>query len=176
MTEAVWLSSTDPAAMLDYLLRRNQNTGTVAGERMGNRVSDRKLRLLALACWSHNREWRVSGEMPAGAEAVSAFDQVEPHRAAALLRDIAGNPFRPVTWTGEQRHAWTCRAHDVLRLARAAYDQRQPDDTLDSMRLLILRDALLDADCPEESLLDHLASEGPHVRGCWALDLVLGRD
>jgi hypothetical protein len=54
-------------------------------------------------------------------------------------------------------------------LAQAIYDERAFD------RLPILADALLDAGCDNEELLAHLRSEGPHVRGCWAVDLILGK-
>lgn len=42
-------------------------------------------------------------------------------------------------------------------------------------RLPILADALQDAGCENEDILNHLRGEGPHVRGCWALDLVLSK-
>jgi hypothetical protein len=42
-------------------------------------------------------------------------------------------------------------------------------------RLPILADALEDAGCDDGDLLAHLRGDGPHVRGCWALDLVLER-
>jgi hypothetical protein len=42
--------------------------------------------------------------------------------------------------------------------------------------LPLLADALQDAGCAEQSLLEHLRGPGPHARGCWALDLVLGKE
>ncbi|HET6573028.1 MAG TPA: hypothetical protein VFG68_05455 [Fimbriiglobus sp.] len=56
----------------------------------------------------------------------------------------------------------------AVDLARAIYEGRAFD------RLPILADALQDAGCDDEQLLAHCRSEGPHVRGCWAVDLVLG--
>jgi biotin carboxyl carrier protein len=89
---------------------------------------------------------------------------------AALLRDLCGNPFRPV----EIAPAW--RTRDVLALAQTAYDSRSlPAASLDPVRLAILADALEEAGCAEQSLLDHLRSPGPHVRGCWTVDLVLAK-
>jgi hypothetical protein len=94
----------------------------------------------------------------------------EPVRAQTnLLRDIFGNPFRPVILDP----AW--RTADVLTLARAAYDERPlPAGTLDPARLALLTDALEEAGCSNTDILGHLRSPGPHIRGCWALDLVLG--
>ena len=53
-------------------------------------------------------------------------------------------------------------------LARETYDDRA------FHRLPILADALEDAGCDDEAILGHLRSHGPHVRGCWAVDLCLG--
>lgn len=50
----------------------------------------------------------------------------------------------------------------------------QEDGAFD--RLPILADALEDADCPDRDWLDHFRHGTNHARGCWALDLVLGRN
>jgi hypothetical protein len=50
------------------------------------------------------------------------------------------------------------------------------EGTLDPARLTVLADALEDAGCTDADLLGHLRSPGPHVRGCWAVDLVLGKE
>jgi hypothetical protein len=64
----------------------------------------------------------------------------------------------------------------VASLAAAAYEERLPlNGTLDPARLAVLSDALEEAGCADEAILSHLRSPGPHVRGCWALDLVLGK-
>lgn len=64
----------------------------------------------------------------------------------------------------------------VFSLAQAAYDERElPGGHLDNARLAVLSDALEEAGCTDETILSHLRSPGPHVRGCWALDLVLGK-
>ena len=102
----------------------------------------------------------------------STADAVDTERAAqaALLRDIFGNPFRPVT----PDPAW--RSPQVVALAQAAYDQRElPSGTLDGARLAVLADALEEAGCTNADLLDHLRGPGPHVRGCWVVDLILGK-
>jgi len=88
----------------------------------------------------------------------------------AILRDILGNPFRPVAVDP----AW--RTPPVISLAQGAYDERHlPAGTLDSDRLAVLADALEDAGCDGTDILTHLRGPGPHVRGCWAVDLVLAR-
>jgi hypothetical protein len=83
---------------------------------------------------------------------------------AALLRDIFGNPFRPVTFAP----SW--RTDTVLSLARQMYDLR------DFSAMPILADALQDAGCDNDDVLDHCRGPGPHVRGCWVVDLVLGKE
>jgi hypothetical protein len=87
-----------------------------------------------------------------------------------LLLCIFGNPFRPVVINS----AWLTAT--VVSLAAVAYEERNlPSGLLDSARLAILADALEDAGCTDATLLDHLRGPGPHVRGCFALDLVLGK-
>jgi hypothetical protein len=62
----------------------------------------------------------------------------------------------------------------VLKLAQAAYDDRRlPSGLLDNTRLAVLSDALEEADCIEADILCHLRGSGPHVRGCWVVDLIL---
>lgn len=153
--------------------------------------------------------------------------------AAAVFREIVGNPFLPVvrvddTATPQSVHdaasdfvrrnagpvliwrlSWATET--VRALAEAAYGEtaerclkckgtgtwirdqradcpacrgtgsvvvitRNQEGTLDPARLAVLSDALEEAGCAEAALLTHLRSPGPHVRGCWALDLVLGRE
>jgi hypothetical protein len=65
----------------------------------------------------------------------------------------------------------------VLKLAQAAYDNRLlPSGLLDNGCLAILADALEEAGCTDADILSHLRGPGPHARGCWALDLVLGKE
>jgi hypothetical protein len=92
----------------------------------------------------------------------------------ALLRDIFGNPFRPPSPVPAVVLAWN--GGTVRRLAEFLYAERgMPEGTLDTARLAILGDALLDAGCDNEELIQHCRSTGPHVRGCWAVDLILGK-
>ena len=57
----------------------------------------------------------------------------------------------------------------MATLARRTYDEG------DFAALPVLGDALEDAGCADPELLGHLRGPGPHVRGCWALDLLLGK-
>jgi hypothetical protein len=226
MTEQEWLACDDPKPMLDFL---NWRAPPAWGE-----VSDRKLRLFAVACcrrvWHlaphHDsrgaveaaerfadggdtaadlrdvylpaaqvfyglREGRqadreaaraacsaaaksgwtaanLSGEWSLAAEVAGGVN-AGPGRAD-LLRDIFGNPFRPVAVSP----SW--QTPQVVALAQAAYEERElPAGTLDVTRLAVLADALEDAGCDQADLLAHLRGSGLHVRGCWAVDLVLGK-
>jgi hypothetical protein len=90
---------------------------------------------------------------------------VSPREQARLLRDIFGNPFRPIALDP----AWL--TSDVLALARGIYDERAFD------RMPILADALQDAGCDSEDVLNHCRDANQvHVRGCWVVDLVLGKE
>jgi hypothetical protein len=92
-------------------------------------------------------------------------------RQAALLRCVFGNPFRPTTL---DRSLLTPTA---LSLADATYAERSlPSGELDLSRLRVLSDALEEAGCTDAEILSHLRSPGPHVCGCWAVDLILGKE
>ncbi len=82
---------------------------------------------------------------------------------ADFLRDIFGNPFRPVAFDPD----W--RTSTAVAIAQLAYDSREFGN------LPVLADALQDAGCENADILDHLRGPGPHVRGCWVVDLVLGK-
>jgi hypothetical protein len=82
---------------------------------------------------------------------------------AEVVRDIFGNPFRPVNFDPGWRTA------DVLGLANGIYEDRAFD------RLPLLADALMDAGCDDDQVIGHCRSPGPHSRGCWVVDLVLGK-
>ena len=82
---------------------------------------------------------------------------------SVIVRDIFGNPFRPVT----PDPAWLTPA--VVALAHTIYDGRAFD------RMPELADALETAGCDDADVLDHCRNGGEHVRGCWVVDLVLGK-
>ncbi len=92
------------------------------------------------------------------------------HVPSALAREIFGSPSRPVTLDA----AWLTPT--VTLLAQATYDERiLPAGTFQPDRLAILADALEDVGCTDAAILDHLRGLGPHVRGCWVVDLLLGK-
>jgi hypothetical protein len=103
------------------------------------------------------------------------FRQAEAERQRAvrefqlgLLRDVFGPlPFRKV-----RIHPSVRRWGDgtVVSVATAIYDERAFD------RLPILADALEDAGCTNPDLLGHLRGPEPHARGCWPVDLLLGKE
>ena len=83
---------------------------------------------------------------------------------ATWFRDIFGNPFRPVSFSPE----W--RTSTAISLAKGMYNSR------DFSAMPILADALQDAGCNSEDILDHCRdANGVHVRGCWVVDLILGK-
>jgi hypothetical protein len=91
--------------------------------------------------------------------------RAEEKAQADLLRCIVGLlPFRPVTL----RPAWLSAT--AKQLAVTIYEDRTFD------RLPILADALEEAGCTDADVLAHCRGPGPHVRGCWALDLILGKE
>jgi hypothetical protein len=191
MTEAEWLGATDPAVKLSAL------RGT---------SSARKLRLFCCACcrrvWNAMADdgrraveaaERDADQPPADADpldgrvidpvaggprhgtiyaaecaadaAVTAPDpKAEGAAQCALLADIFGNPFRPVALDP----SWLTSA--VVALATGIYADRASD------RLPILADALQDAGCDNADVLDHCRGDGRHVRGCWVVDLLLGKE
>jgi hypothetical protein len=219
MTEDEWVTSIDPQTML-WLVR--------------GQVSERKLRLFAVACcrlvWhllvdersrravevaerfadggatqqeleaARSDAWQFTlyevweEEAPdLGADALNAADapawaaewspeairavvavqrSLGPTGAAAqadLLRCIFGNPLRFFTLDAPPSHV-------ARQLAQVAYDDRRlPDGTLDLGRLAVLADALEDGGCDDPQILGHLRGPGPHSRGCFAVDAVLGR-
>jgi hypothetical protein len=84
---------------------------------------------------------------------------------AELFRDIFGNPFRPVTFSD----SW--RTDTALALARQMYESR------DFGAMPIHADALQHAECDNEDILNHCRdANATHVRGCWVIDLVLGKE
>jgi hypothetical protein len=108
--------------------------------------------------------WRASA--PAAEDVVRVechFHEYAPEHGH-LIRDIFGNPFRPVAFSSE----W--RTDTAVSLARQMYESR------DFSAMPILADALQDAGCDSDDILNHCRGEGPHVRGCWVVDVILGNE
>jgi hypothetical protein len=126
----------------------------------------------AVVRWACLAAWTTAAEaVKAAKTAESVANSKDLAAQCELLRELIGNPFRPVSLDP----AWQTAA--VFALAQAAYDNRiLPAGTLEPLRLAILADALEEAGCTEQAILDHLRGSGPHVRGCWALDAVLGKN
>jgi hypothetical protein len=218
MTEAEWLSCTDPTPMLNFLKER---------------ADKRRCLLFACACerrlWGHpdcerekveatesyadgqataaevlaalehigsehytlgdvtdmdpvawaNDESERSAEYAANIKQggpknstlgnIQAWDDsyaTERNAHATLLREIFGTPFLPA----EVEPSWlTWNLGTVVRLAKGIYEDRVFD------HMPILADALEDAGCQDVDILSHCRQQAPHVRGCWVLDLLLGK-
>jgi hypothetical protein len=85
-------------------------------------------------------------------------------RQNAVFRDLVGHLLHAVHFDPR----W--RTSDVVGIARGIYDERA------FSRMPILADALMDAGCEDETVIEHCRGDGPHVRGCWVVDLVLGKE
>jgi hypothetical protein len=104
--------------------------------------------------------WRSAAHAASRAGSTWYAEMAEQCR---LVRDIFGNPFRPVALDA----AWLTST--VVALAKGIYEERAFD------RMPILADALQDAGCDHPDILDHCRGPGPHVRGCWVVDLILDK-
>lgn len=94
-------------------------------------------------------------------------DKTERKARCELIRDLMGNPFRPVAIAP----AWSAwNDGTVQKIAQAIYDDRAFD------RMPILADALEEAGCTNTDILAHCRQPGEHVCGCWVVDLVLGKE
>jgi hypothetical protein len=98
--------------------------------------------------------------------AMAKFEERVRERTAqvAMLRDVLGNPFHPITLSP----SWLTST--VVSLANQMYDSR------DFSAMPILADALMDSGCDNETILTHCRGPGQHVRGCWAIDRLIGRE
>jgi hypothetical protein len=123
-------------------------------DRTGNRAGH-------FAIWSlHPHPGKGSGEV------VGCIRKHEGREHTAILLELLGNPFRPVTIV-PSIFAWNDGT--IPKLAQGIYEERAFD------RLPILADALEEAGCQDQDILGHCRSGGEHVRGCWVLDLLLGK-
>ena len=229
MTEAQWLSSDDPKALLGWITVQPGDRATRSNRTCHYVASERKLRLwmTALAFMSDDRHgYRRAYEPWTDGQAdpdepqrwvvenatswANEYEDGEPAVAvrAALLRDIFGNPFDQKPYTKCQvKHnehdtdreckplikQWlTWNNGTVPKLAQVIYAERRFED------MPLLADALEEAGCADEAILAHcrgqdgcpvksfppgaftpdppLRQRTQHVRGCWVLDLLLGKE
>ncbi len=87
-------------------------------------------------------------------------------RHANVMREIAGDPFADI-YLDPALVGW--RDGTIPKLAQACYDSN------DFSMIGILGDALEEAGCNERAILEHVRREQTHYRGCWAIDLILGK-
>jgi hypothetical protein len=226
MTEAEWLTATDPTPMLEFLkgkasdrklrlfgcaccrrvwkwmIHKGSREGVRAAERLADVVASadewERARKGTAEAWNQYGEWHVYQSSRSAHYLLSNKTEVlmavaqevanakwnhtkdkyscdgDSERAKATLsrekayqhprlRDIFGNPFRPAVVDP----AWLTST--VAALATQMYESR------DFSTMPILADALQDAGCDSDDILDHCRGPGPHVRGCWVVDLVLGK-
>jgi hypothetical protein len=92
--------------------------------------------------------------------------EANDERAAqvVLFRDLFGNPFRRATLDP----SWLTTK--VKMLAQSTYDDHA------FHRMPMLADALEEAGCTNTDILEHCRTPAEHVRGCWVVDLLLGKE
>jgi len=155
-TTAAWETATDPAV-------RQELAGRVL--RDGTRAAAGYL--IGIAAQPLIRPFfdPPQGQGPEVA-LLARFAKVLLEDHAAVVHDLVGNPFRrgPIT---PDVLAW--RNGFVAHLARDLYDGDRWDE------VPVLGDALEDAGCTDRTVLEHCHGKGPHVRGCWVVDRLLGR-
>lgn len=128
------------------------------------------------AAFCVNRSARRRLGIPPDAAPYQCAQEREAWRAARtqearffcdLLRDPMGNPFRPQP---DLSPDWLARqGGTVVALARTIYGEGAFD------QFPVLGDALEEAGCDDQGILEHCRGPGPHARGCWLLDLLAGR-
>ncbi|HYT89020.1 MAG TPA: hypothetical protein VEL76_09950 [Gemmataceae bacterium] len=116
------------------------------------------------AAWASLNANIALSNFPRRPELHEAGGTAEARAQAALLREIIGNPFRPVA----VKPSW--RTPAVVAVARGIYEDQRFQD------LPILADAVEEAGCTNGELLGHLRGSVAHLRGCWAVDHFLANE
>jgi hypothetical protein len=156
----------------------NGNSAEYLGERGASESSLRLFRAASCAGWAvysatcrSDLFWNEIWRLPRlAAEATQCIHSAPANSVGVcavqcdFFRDIFGNPFRPITVDRN----WLTST--VVALARQMYESR------DFYPMPILADALQDAGCDNDDILNHCRGSGPHVRGCWVIDLLLGKE
>ncbi len=202
MTESEWRSAVEPHAMLDYLQnigkpsdRKLRLFAVACSRRIWSMIDDLgraavgaaedfadgrlgsdELRAARLACQGTGGQasWYAAATSPAiaarnaarSAQAGAATHSnvaEELFAQASLVREIFGDPFVPVS----VNELWLMPG--AVKLGQAIYDDRAFD------QMHILAAELENACCTNVEIFNHCKGSGPHVRGCWALDILLGR-
>jgi hypothetical protein len=161
--EAEWREAHDPA----YELWRATSEACLTAQRQAPRGTP-EVEALVDADTATAAGWAVLEDAWEAAYQVTIVEWDQEHageeeQQMALLRDIVGNPFHPVVVD----RSWLTQ--DVLTLAGTIYDNRAFD------RMPILGDALEKTGCNNTEILAHCRSHAEHVRGCWAVDAILGK-
>jgi hypothetical protein len=149
---------------------RRPNSARSAAGAAARAVGDDEDYALAVADWVRGAAASKAAEAAPKRTRAAAKDAIRAEAGAAellalagLLRDIIGNPFRPVSFD----LAW--RTSTAVAFAAQMYDSR------DFTPMPVLADALQDVGCENADVLGHCRGSGPHVRGCWVVDALLGR-
>jgi hypothetical protein len=205
MTESEWHNASEPHAMLEFLQssgkpneRKLRLFAVACSRRMWDWIdalgraavdaaedfavglaSSDELRAARLACQGAGGQaaWYAAATNPSiaarnaarsaqagAANNVQLGSEADELLAQAdLLRDMFGNPFRPFSVDP----SWLTPG--VINLAQAIDDDR----SFERMPELFVE--LEKAGCTNEEIVGHCRGRGPHVRGCWVIDLVLGK-
>jgi len=180
VTEQKWLKCSDPTPMLEFLRGKVSDRKLrlfavgclrVNEPEFGDTATQMEEEIDHLRCGSEevslfDEQNRVVGSVRLETAYFAALDtaRLAGKRRGNILRDIFGNPFRPLTIDPR----WLTPT--VVSVANGIYSDRAFD------RLPILADALQDAGCDNADILHHCRSDGPHGRGCWVIDLLLEKE
>ncbi len=141
-----------------------QKNGRIGNEGMVARLSN-------AADIAYHSLYQISKKGEFGKHLLDHLSSQEEWPGDWLVREIAGNPFRPVV----AYSSWL--TPNIVALAQTIYEERDlPSGHLDSAHLAVLADTLEKAGCENNDILSHCRRRGPHVRGCWVVDLLLGKE
>jgi hypothetical protein len=169
----------------DGLASRDELTAACAAADRAHFEAPRRANFRALDAAPHAAEYDLSCSAADAAACTADAVQIaalgdetlkeeEIRRQVVLLHCIFGNPFRVTPAIDSSWVAWNDTS--MKQLAQAVYEERSlSDGTLDKKRLAVLADALEEAGGTDKEILAHLRGPGPHVRGCWPVDLLLGK-
>jgi hypothetical protein len=205
MTDSEWQTASEPHAMLEFLQGSGRpgdrklrlfavacsrrmwgwidalgRTAVDVAERFADGVAGpEELRAARLACQGAGGQaaWYAAATNPgvaarnaarsaqagAASHALAGSEAGELLAQARLVREIFGDPFRPFSFDP----SWLTPT--VVELAQTIYDDRAFD------RMPELADGLEEAGCDNREILVHCRMPGPHVRGCFVVDLLLGK-